>query len=215
MKKGIIITLPRHDDVTEYLAQFSKQIENLAIDKNIDLKKLDGKEATQKEFEKVINKLDYKMIVFNGHGNPVSIFGHRDETLIENGLNEFLLYERIVYARSCNSAAILGKECTKNTKEGCFIGYDKPFQFYVDIQWMSNPLKDNTARLFLEPSNLVPISMIKGNSSFDANENSKKQILKNINKVLRNPDSESFKIAEALWNNYEGQVLHGNPEASF
>jgi len=26
MKKGILITLPRHDDVTEYLSQFSQQI---------------------------------------------------------------------------------------------------------------------------------------------------------------------------------------------
>jgi len=84
----------------------------------------------------------------------------------------------------------------------------------VDIRCTTNPLRDNTAKLFLEPSNLVPISIIKGNSTSNANENSKRQLLKNIKKILRNLDSESFKIAEALWNNYEGQVLLGNPDVN-
>lgn len=210
MIKGIIITLPRYDDITEYLSQFSRQIGKAANDKGIDLKKLRDKEATQKEFDKIIKKLDYKMVVFNGHGSSKTIKGYKG-IIVGLGINDNLLRERIVYARSCHAAAALGRECTKNTKEGCFIGYDRPFQFYVNIQCVSNPLKDNTARLFLGPSNLVPISIIKGNSTSDANGNSKRYILKNINKILRNPNAESFKIAEALWNNYEGQVLHGNP----
>jgi len=211
MRREILITLPRYDDVTEYLSQFSQQIEDSAGEKGIKIKKLKDKEAKQKEFEEVINKLDCRMIVFNGHGSAEEIKGQK-EIIVKLGVNDDLLRERIVYARSCHAASKLGKECTKNTKEGCFIGYDRPFQFYVDIQWLGNPLKDNIARLFLQSSNLVPVSIIKGNSTSDANENSKRNILKNINKVLRDLNAESFKIAEALWNNYEGQVLHGNPD---
>lgn len=53
--------------------------------------------------------------------------------------------------------------------------------------------------------------MIKGNPSSYADENSKKQMLKNIRRIILKNDGESFKIAEALWNNFEGQVLKGNP----
>lgn len=212
MKRGLVITLPRYDDTTEYLSQFSQQIEKEANDKGVEIKKLKDKEATREEFEKIIKKLDYKMIVFNGHGSNDGINGYKDE-IVKVGENEGLLRERIVYARSCNAAVKLGEECTKDTKEGCFIGYNRPFQFYVDIKWTTNPLKDNTAKLFLEPSNLVPISIIKGNSAFNADENSKRQTLKNIKKILRSSNAESFKIAEALWNNYDGQVLLGFPNA--
>jgi len=62
-------------------------------------------------------------------------------------------------------------------------------------------------------ANLLPISLLKGNSALHAHENSKKQILNNINKVLRRGGNESFLFAQALWNNYLGQVLIGNPSA--
>lgn len=212
MEKGLIITLPNYDDTTEYLFQFSKQIKKEAENKGIDLKSLEGKKATRKEFEKIVKKLDYKMLVFNGHGSEDGIKGHKEE-IVKVGKNENLLKERIVYARSCHAAIGLGRECTKSTKDGCFIGYDRPFQFLIDLKWTTNPLKDNIAKLFLEPSNLVPVSIIKGNSASDANENSKRNMLKNIKKILRNPDAQAFKIAEVLWSNYEGQVLCGNAEA--
>lgn len=209
MKKGILMTLPRHDDVTEYLSQFSQKIEELAREKTIEIKSLRDKDASRILFEKIIKNQDYKMVVFNGHGSEKSIDGHK-ETIIQLGVNDSLIRNRIVYARSCHAAVLLGAKCTENSKEGCFIGYDRPFQFYVNTQWIGNPLKDNTAKLFLESSNLIPMSLIKGNSAYHANENSKQQMLKNIRKIILKPDAESFKIAEALWNNFEGQVLMGN-----
>jgi len=211
MERGIIITLPRYDEVTEYLSLYSYQIEDAANENGIEIKSLRNNEANKREFEKVINKLDYNMIIFNGHGSASSIEGNK-EIIIEMGINDSLIKDRIVYARSCHAALVLGKKCTENTREGCFVGYDRPFQFYVNIQWTGSPLKDNIARLFLEPSNLLPISMIKGNPAGSANENSKKSILKNIKKILRNNDEDSYKIAEALWNNHEGQIVLGNPE---
>ena len=56
----------------------------------------------------------------------------------------------------------LGPECMKKTKEGCFIGYNLPFVFFMDEKWTTNPNNDKVAGLFLEPSNLVPISIIEG-----------------------------------------------------
>lgn len=70
MKKGILMTLPRHDDVTEYLSQFSQQIEEVAKEKGVEIKSLKNKEANKYNFEKVIKSQDYKMVVFNGQEIP-------------------------------------------------------------------------------------------------------------------------------------------------
>lgn len=212
MERGLIITLPRYDDVTEYLSQFSDRIIEEADKRGIPVKKLKDKAANKKDFEKTANRLKYKLIVFNGHGSDTTIAGYKDEPLVGAGLNESILYDKITYARSCRAAAILGK-CLENKEGGCFIGYNVDFMFYTDDRWSSNPIKDVVARLFLEPSNVVPISILKGNDASTANNNSRNQILKGINKVIREKSAESFLVAQALWNNYTGQVILGNGEA--
>ncbi len=88
-----------------------------------------------------------------------------------------------------------------------------PFMFYVDTNWTSNPKKDKVAELFLSSSNQVPISILKGNNCQEAYDNGKKSMLKCIKRVLRNKTPDSFRIAEALLNNYLGQTLLGNKEA--
>ncbi len=210
MKPGIIITLPRHDQETEYLSCFSVFIEAAAEKKGLSYKKLKDSEATKRDFEKALDKLDFKMVVFNGHGSETAIGGYNNESIIELS-NSILLQQRITYARVCGAAAVLGKKCIE--KGGCFIGYQFPFMFYSDERWSATPLKDKIASLFLEASNAVPISLIKGNTTFEANENSKQSLLKNINKVLQNKDQDSALIAEALWNNYLAQVLLGDEKA--
>ena len=213
MEKGLLITLPRHDDVTEYFTRFSTYIEEEAVKKCINLKKLKDKDANKEDFEKALVKLNYNFVVFNGHGSDKTIKGFKDKIIIESGVNDYILKDRIIYARSCHAGAVLGKDCMKNNKEGCFIGYDVPFIFWADPLCFSNPLNDNVARFFLEPSNLVPISLIKGNSAIDAHKISKRQILKNIDKVIKSKLDNSITLAEDLWNNYTGQVLIGNDNA--
>ncbi|MEW5896600.1 MAG: hypothetical protein AB1668_02835 [Nanoarchaeota archaeon] len=214
MNKGLIITLPRHEYTVDYLAVFSKSIVEAANKRDIKVKELKGKNTNKENFASFLYSLDYKMIVFNGHGSEDTISGHKDRPIIQAGANEYLLRERITYARSCWAGCVLGKECMKNNKEGCFIGYKLPFMFYIDDRWRSNPHKDSVAPLFLEPANLIPISLIKGNTALHAHENSKKHILKAIKKVLGEGTEEAFLFAEKLWNNYVGQVLIGNESAT-
>lgn len=213
MKKGIIITLPRHDDLTEYLSQFSCYIIEEAAKNNINLKPLKDGAANKANFEKVAKKLDYNFIIFNGHGTDSQIKGYKDEVLVESGINEELLKGKIVYARSCHAALKLGKECISKGSNGCFIGYIAPFKVCANSECFSNLLNDRIASFFLEPSNQIPISLIKGNSATEANEKSKNAILKSINKVLRDPLEYSPLIAEDLWNNFENQVVLGNLNA--
>lgn len=213
MKKGLIITLPRYDIVTEYLSQFSKPIIEEAENNNIPCKQLKYKEVNKENFEGITRSIGYKLLVLNGHGTTQAINGHDNESIIKEGVNEEILKEKITYARACDAAASLGKNAMQNNNEGCFIGYNLPFEFYHDITWEGNPTRDTVASLFLEPSNIIPISILNGKTTEDAHLSSKKAILKNINKVLRKKDTESFAIAESLWNNYEGQVLLGNGSA--
>ena len=211
MKKGMILSLPNSDLVTQYISHYSSFVEKEAENKNIPIKKLCAEEANMKEFNKVVTKLNYSFIFINGHGSESEIFGQR-EPLLKTGINHELMKDRVVYARSCNSALVLGKACVENSK-GCYIGYNLPFQFYNDENWSGNPEKDPLAGLFIEPSNLIPISLIKGNSAEFADENSKQIILKRINKTLKEKSEGAFEISLALWNNYFGQVILGNKKA--
>ncbi len=213
MNKGIIITLPRHEYVTDYLSISSESVIKEANKRSIKVKELKDERANEKDFEAVVKKLDYKMVVFNGHGSEDAISGHKNKPIIKSGVNDSLLKGRITYARSCWAGRVLGKKCMENDKEGCFIGYELPFMFYIDNRWSSNPHKDSIAPIFLGPSNLIPISLIKGNAALQAHENGKKQTLKTINKILKIGGNEAFLFAEKLWNNYSGQVIFGNGEA--
>ena len=206
------MTLPKWDNVTEYLSQFSNQIIEEADHQGVKYKSIEGKDANKINFEKILRGLDYNFIVFNGHGSPSTIKGHKNEVIIEVGNNESLLNGRIVYARACEAGAELGKSCTEKNN-GCFIGYSLPFVFWADKTWDSIPKKDETARLFLEPSNMVPISLIKGHTAKEAHKTSKLHILKNLRKEVKKNTEDTPLIIEGLLNNYHGQVLLGNENA--
>ncbi len=214
MQKGLLITCPEHDDATSYLTYFSRSILKESLTKSLKVKKIMDKNLNMKDFSKIMDKLDYKLVVLNGHGLPDSIYGYKQNIIIKLGKNDKQLKERIVYARSCNAGMLLGPECMKKTKEGCFIGYNLPFVFFMDEKWTTNPNNDKVAGLFLEPSNLVPISIIKGHTSLEAHNNGKRQMLKTMEKLLKNKQEEetSFYL-DALWNNYNGQAIFGNNEA--
>lgn len=212
MKKGIIVTMPRYDDVTEYFSQFSKEIVKEAKKEGLLHRELIDKEVTKEQFETTTKNLPYSLVILNGHGTDKEVLGQDGKPLVSEGVNEDLLAGRITYARACEAGASLGKSIVKN-KNTCFIGYELPFQFYADATRATNPLKDNTAKLFLEPSNSVSIALINGRSATGADEISKRMMLKNLNKVLRNIDKESLAVAEALWNNYDGQVVLGDKDA--
>jgi len=212
MNKGVLITLPQSDDVTEYLTVFSWPIIKECDERGIKCHKINNKEVIKSNVEQRIKSYNYKMNVFNGHGEIDRITGYKNQVIIDK-TNWDILNNRINYARSCWSASVLGNSCMKENKEGCFIGYDIPFMFLIDTTWSNSPAKDNIAKVYFDTSNRVPIGLIKGQTAQEADENSKKAMLKEINKLLLSNDKDSENMAEILWNNYYGQTLIGNPEA--
>lgn len=209
MKNSILMTLPQSDEVTEYLHVFSQEIINTAKSKEVPISILERNEAIRDKFESTLRE-NNKLLIFNGHGSPEIIAGHKNEVIIQKDVNDILLKERITYARSCYSAEGIGRSSMRHSNQGCFIGYSLPFVFYNDITWSGNPSKDPIAKIFFTTTNLVPQGIIKGKTCKEAHEDSKRAMLKAIKKALVKDNKDSQSIAEALWNNYSVQTIIGN-----
>jgi len=216
MKKTLLVTRPNYDDATGYLFYYAKKVMDYA--KNTKILDLVRPRLTRNNFTNLIQKQDPSLIFFNAHGNERLIYGDKiegkEEILVEEKKNHFLLTNRITYARACWAAASLGKACI--TKGGCFIGYKTPFSFWFDERWPTKPSNDNIASLFLEPSNLIVSSLLKGNSAGEAFDKSLTMSKKNILKLLKRREEPGVMASiMLLWNNIQGQDILGDRNLCF
>lgn len=214
MNKKLLITRPEHDDTTHYISHWSKNATNVAESKGIKILDLPRERSNIKEVTSMISKQEPILIIFNGHGDEDKITGHKNEPLIIAGKNEHLLKGKIIYSISCKSAKILGpKSIDAGAKS--FLGYEDDFIFVYDPKKIVRPLDDDTARLFLEPSNELIISLIKGNSAEEAHKRSKQFFQKSIVKALSSEaTSEETSMARYLWWDMKQQVCLGDPNSS-
>ena len=212
MSNKCLITRPNHDKVTSYLFQWSKEI--LKNDSNLRFLNLEGKNANKAKVESYLKKQDPKLVLFNGHGNNNTICGFNNEVLIESGKNEDLLKDKIVYALSCSSAKRLGLTAVEKGTDS-FIGYKNLFVIYTDSDREATPLKDDIAASFLNPSNRLILSLLKGNTSQEASNKSKDEFKKEIKKYFVSssmPGSDRI-VAGLLWD-MNNQVVLGNNRAT-
>lgn len=213
--KTLLITRPNHDLITSYLFCWSKLVIEKAKRKGIKVLDLRGNKATDKIFSSYLKKREATFIFFNGHGNETTITGHDNKSLVEIGKNEKILAKKIIYARSCNAANKLGLACVKHHALA-FIGYKRKFAVGYNPSKITNPLKDEIAKLFIEPSNLIPISLLKGNTVKKAYEKSQNAMWRNFMFMLSTKASPNQKdAAPYLWINKKYQVALGNQEACF
>ncbi len=213
MNKILLITRPKHDPIVRYLFHWSKKIIELAREKSVAVLNLEGERANYKEVESMLQKKEPSLVFFNGHGGDDCIKGHNDEVLLGVGKNEELLVSKIVYALSCRSGKQLGHESIKKGALG-YIGYDDDFVFVVDPDKISEPLRDETAELFLEPSNQIMVSLIKGHSIEDSHQRSKKAFRESAIKVASSESHNNYLIPYLLWD-MQHQVCLGNRDVSF
>jgi hypothetical protein len=213
MNNSILVTRPNHDTLTNYLSYWSKLVIDEAIKHNIKPLDLLGIKATKKNVTSYITKHNPKLLFFNGHGDEDRIGGYDNDIIIEVNQNVELLKDKIVYVRSCDVAANLGKvSIQKGTL--AFIGYTKKYTLCTSTSSQSRPMQDIVAQLFLLPSNLIPISLIKGNSAREAYQKSQNSLIRNIRFMLSTKASQEQKDAlPYLWSNRKYQVLLGNGNA--
>lgn len=130
------------------------------------------------------------------------------------GDGDELLGGAVVYARSCNAAKLLGMSAVRNGARA-FVGYKRKFTVAFASVRPSQILSDNLARLFIEPSNLIPIALLKGNSVGEADRRSKEEMRKNFRHMVSSVAThEEQSVASYLWGNIKAQVVIGDQTAT-
>ncbi len=211
MRKLLLITRPQYEPTTHYLFYWNKKVIDFARKKKVDIIDLHRKRANKKEFTSVVVKRQPNLILFNGHGSSDSINGQDDKVLVKTGENEDLLKDKIIYALSCETAKVLGpKSVSMGTIS--YLGYDEVFIFYYSKDKVNRPLEDKVAELFLEPSNQVAISLLKGHTTREANQRSKASFLKNIQQLSTTESSETYLVRFLVWDMVH-QVCLGDQNA--
>src|SRR3989344_7604192 len=213
MNKILLVTRPKYDNGTEYLSVYASEILKEAKKSNISVKDFEEKEVNKENIEKYLASKNPKLLFLNGHGNECEICGHKDK-IIFSLTNVNLLKNRITYARACFSASVLGREAVKSNN-GCFIGYNYPFFFCIDDKWSATPIRDKTASLYLIPSNEIVLSLLKGKTTKEADNISRKMMIKNMKKILameQRNEPGATGMLQILWDNYDGQVVLGNKD---
>ncbi len=208
-------TFPDYDITLSYLTSYGGEIVDFAEKRGVKVTKLKREKVTRKNVESFLNSNSPGLVVFNGHGSEDCVSGYKEEPLIIAGKNEHLLNSKVVYSTSCSSAAVLGKESVKAGARA-FIGYEDDFVFLFDKNRTTSPMKDEIARNFLEPSNALVISLLKGNKVQDAFDTSQESFQRKIDELLTSealPGTENL-IAFLLWDK-SVQTFHGDGEAVF
>lgn len=212
MNKTILITRPNHDGLLNLLFYWTEPVISLAKKKGFVVLDLKSKKSNKKDFDSYLFKNNPSLIFFNGHGSDSSITGYNNEPLVTAGSDEKLLKEKVVYSRTCSSAAVLG---TRSIKAGCkaFIGYIDPFWLPKSKKHHVNLLEDKVAGRFLEPTNLIPTTLIKGHTALEADRRSKTEMSKNYVEMVSSTSSlEERSLSFFLYCNIVSQVLIGNPD---
>lgn len=210
-----LITRPNHDDVVHYLSIWSKELIDLAIKKGKKVVDLTDNKANRKRVTGTLSKRPIRFAMFNGHGDDNLIAGQKDEILIESPKNVKLLKDKIVYCRSCNSAKKLGPDSVISGSDA-FIGYENEFIFVYDTKSITRPLKDKTAALFLNPTNKLVSSILKGNTVKYSYEKSQDLFKQNISKLMSSATSDDDRdLLRYLFWDYNTQIYHGDGDAKY
>jgi len=209
MNKKMLITRPKHDETTDYLYCWSKEVIDAASKKGFKVLDLSGDKATRGNLENMNFKMRPSFIFINGHGDYDKVCGHDNEVLIQSG-DENDFENKIIYTLSCNSGKILGQSLVESGVSA-YIGYTEEFSFIVDTSCSCTPLKDDFANAFKEASNIIPISLIKGNSSEDAYKKSQEIFKKHISQFRRSdaPVGSEHIVFCLVWDMHH-QVLIGD-----
>lgn len=205
----LLVTRPNHDNATNYLYFWSREVIDEANRRKVGVLDLSGKKANRKDFLSYVKKHNPRIFFFNGHGSETAICGYNNEVLIDTESNYINLGNSIVFSRSCKSASILGNFMVKNGLS-VFLGYVNNFAVKISGRLITNPLKDKIASLYLEPSNLVVKVLLKGGTAEEANNRSKKMFLANLKNILASNSNDKEDIAHWLYHDYCSQVVIGD-----
>ena len=199
MRMFLLITRPRYDKETHYLYYWTESLVGEAESKHWQVFNLEKEKAIRQNVESYLKKHKPQVIVFNGHGNEACVMGQDGDILLEANINTELLKGAIVYMRACDAGKLLGPDAIEKGARN-FIGYEELFRFWARQEKFHKPLEDDYAKPFLECSNQVVISLIKGKTAEEAQADSMALYKKSIGKLLTSESSNSFLVPDLIWN---------------
>ena len=209
---GILITRPNHDQITTYLSQWSEYVITLAKSRGKSVFDLFSTKAERKYFEQYLESKKLNFLFLNGHGSSDVICGFNDDVLLDEAANSSVVKGLLIFARSCNAGEHLGQILVdKGVKT--FIGYSKSFSIAINNHYVFRPKDDPLAKLFIEPSNLIATTIIKGNTVQEAHHRSLLEMRKTLSEMISSDIPNKKDYAFALYNNMIGQVVIGDDQA--
>lgn len=215
MSRSLLITRPNHDPATNLLFHWSGPVLAEAQRKHIQAFDLFGEKATRKNFESYCKAHIPKLIFLNGHGNAECVMGWDTEVVVDTASSGSLFGEAILFARSCDSALKLGRTMIRKGLTA-FIGYTRKYIAAYTRGKEHQPLSDKLAALFIEPSNLIVTTILKGHTAKEANDRSKLAMIKNFRYMLSSAATYEEQFASRwMWSNIKSQVLLGDENATF
>lgn len=180
--------------------------------KAIEVFDLTGSKANKKELEGRLKKKQPSLVVLNGHGDDYCVTGQDENPLVEAGVNADILSGTVTYAVSCDSATQLGREVGAYP-ESTYIGYEKKFAFVYSHGFFKDPEHDPKAKPFMEFSNQVVRSLIKGHTSEESVNRAKETGLSHLRQLTSSTADPDAQMASAfLWRDISHLVVHGDPE---
>lgn len=205
----MLVTRPNHDQGTNYLYYWSSLVIGFAERIGLEVTDLSGKKANKKNMISYYKKYNHKLIFFNGHGHDNEITGYGNEVLVDDSKNSLDMVGSIVVARSCRCAKVLGKYLVDKGSNS-FIGYIDDYVIKTSRKYITKPLMDPMAALYLEPSNQIVKSLLKGKTAGEADIKSKRMLAKNISKVLSGGSKDKVDTVKWLYHDLKNQVVIGD-----
>jgi hypothetical protein len=208
----LLLTRPDYERTTRYISTWAEKIVDLAKSKGYHTVLLNGKRATRVIFESMMHRHNPTLVFINGHGAPDRIFGQDGEVILQTGVNEKTIAGSITYALSCSSAKELGPKAVA-AGATADIGYTGDFIFMWSIDKRTRPLEDKTAEMFLEPSNQIMTSLLKGTTTGEAVDHGRNAFAKNVRALLNSQSNEAdtASLRYLLWD-LQCLTLLGNPD---
>lgn len=207
----LLITRPKYEPTTFCLFSWNKLIIDHAKSVGIKVIDLSEERAKKDELMSIMKKVDPDLVILNGHGSDDHINGQDHKVLIKVGENTNILKEKIVFALSCKTGMTLGQDCIDKGSKA-YIGYKNDFIFFQKKGFETRPLFDPWAKLFLEPTNQIGISLLNGNTAGEAHIRGKNKFLEKAQELASHNSGDLF-LVQSLILNYYNQVCLGDKNA--
>ena len=217
MVKKFLITRPRHDIVTSYLHDFSKEVvKKLKRDSTIHITELEGEKANRIKLEKCLVKESPGLVFLNGHGDIGLVAGHNDEIILDSR-NIHLTKNMIIYSLACNSLVDLGTIAVE-IGTSAYIGYRDRFMLVRDPSREGTPAKDKNALPFKKVCSVLINSLVSGtpvSRSIELTKGEYRKLIRSYGTSEDDPYGDTPLIRLALAWDLEFLDMQGNPMASF